>query len=232
MAIEDAQPRSSMNWIRIWWELFIHPTNATYTRIMGDPKASLTWGVAWMAVSGLVAWLIGPQRATLQGLVITNFGPAANNYFLVFGSLAASISSVLGLLLVSAVAHSLSRLFQGAGTYRQLVFCWGIMPVPFLVFLYWIGYIPWLLRFVGVYSLPRAGIVVSLIYLFIILMVILYLIYSQVVAFSAVEQVGLGKGFGVIIIVGVILGIVGFFASLAYRVILTNIILPYLYTHL
>jgi hypothetical protein len=167
----------------------------------------------------LIIWIVGPQRTLWWGLVVNNFGPDAASYFVAIGTIVFPIFGVVAFLISAAMSHGLARLFNGEGTFHQLVFCWGVMQLPFIIFSgLAFNILPYMYSiFRSLTSSEMNSSVMRIILLISVLITfagILYLFYAQVVAFSAVEKFSVGKGFGILILLGIILGITS--ACLSY----------------
>ena len=198
----------SLKWFEIWGIAFLHPTIKTFSRIVADPKASTTWGIAWMAITALIAWFVGPQRAILSGWVADMFGLQAVLYFLLVGAVLASILGAVFLLIEAAISHGLARLFHGTGTFHQLVYCWGVMPLPFILLSGLATRFPSIFSSSRAFTSSTAGLAIQIVVLLMLAGLTLYLAYAEVVAFSAVERIGIGTGFGILILQAVVVAIV------------------------
>ena len=224
METETNSIQISLNWFEIWRMAFLRPTVKTFSRIISDPKASTKWGIIWMAITVFMIWWIGPQRPIWWGQAANIFGFKAASYFVVIGAIAAPILGVSAMLITSAIAHGLARLFEGAGTFHQLVYCWGVMQFPFILFsalsFYLLPYLYFIFRLLssGEYTFSTARIILLIIAL-IAMALILYLFYAEVVAFSAVEKFDIGKGFGILILLAIIVGIASAWLSSGFRAV-------------
>ena len=224
MDTEINSSQVSLTWFEIWRTAFVHPTIQTFSQIVSDSKTSTRWGILWMAISALIVWIVGPQRTIWWGLVAENFGLDAASNFLVIGPVAFSFLAVIALLINAAVSHGLARLFNGAGTYHQLVFCWGVIQLPFIVFSgLAFNFLPYTYSIFRLLSSSEMNISVMSIILLVSMLIatggILYLFYAQVVGFSAVEKFGIGKGFGVLTMLAVVLGIASVCLSFGFQAI-------------
>jgi hypothetical protein len=209
MEITTGQAAQSMKWSEIWRLAILRPTINSFTRIIDDPKASTIWGIVWMAIATLIGWLVGPQRTVLSGYAGNLFGPQAMGNFQIIGAIAFPILGVIGLLITAAISHGLARLFTGKGSYRQLVFCWGVMLLPFVVLPWLVMFIPSLIFSMRLTLLSAVGRIYSIAYLVIWIVIYLYLFYAQVVAYSAVEKFSIWKGLGILALQAILIGIAG-----------------------
>jgi len=228
MEENNNQAQISLKWFEIWRSAFLHPTIQIFSQIAGDPKASTGWGIFLMAISGLIVWIIGPQRNLWWGMVADTFGLKPASLFLIIGTVVFPILGVIALLINAALSHGLARLFNGAGTFRQLVFCWGVIPLPFILITGLASLLPWytysIFRMLS--SGPTNFAVLEIILLISGLIAaagILYLFYAQVVAFSAVEKCGIGKGFGILILTAIIISIASSFLSFGFQAMLMKV---------
>ena len=227
----EANPTpKSLNWFEIWRMAFLRPTIQTFSRIINDSKASIRWGMLWSAITALIIWAVGPQRSIWWGFVATHFGIDAASYFLIIGTIAFPVFGAITLLLNVAIAHALSRLFGGAGTFHQLVFSWGAIQLPFILFsglaFNILPYIYSMFRLLSSteMNLPALGIIL-LVSTLIAGAGILYLFYAQGVAFSAVEKFSVGKGFGILFLFACILGIASACLSFSFQAIVSKFLL-------
>ena len=215
----------SFSWFEIWRLAFLHPTIQTFTRISSDPKASLKWGVLWSGVTALIIWIASPLRTIYWGLVADQLGLEAGSYFLIIGTIVFPVLCVTALLINAVISHGLSRLFAGAGTIHQLVFCWGAMQLPFILFsviTYHILYFFYSIfrSFFHIETGYSAIGIILLVILSIAVAGILYLFYAQVVAFSAIESFSIGKGFGILFLIACILAIASVCFNFGFQSIL------------
>ena len=199
-----------MKWLEIWLNAFFHPTIETYSRIISDPKSSLSWGLVWAAITVLVTWVLSPLRELLGGLVANVFGGLKTFYFVsVIGAPVAVILGVLGFVLLTAIMHGLARLFNGAGTFPQLIFCWAVMQLPFVLLAGLVMSIPLGFPPSREFVFSRIGMIIQISKSLVTQCIYLYLFYAQIVAFSAIEKFRIGKGFGIIILSAIVIGIAG-----------------------
>lgn len=212
METEIDSSQLSLKWFEIWRMAFLHPTIQTFLQIVSDSKASTRWGIIWMAITTLIIWIVGPQRTLWWGLVANNLGLDAASYFIAIGTIVFPVFGVVAFLISVAISHGLARLFNGKGTFHQLVFCWGVIQLPFIIFSglafnilpYSYSIFRSLTSSEMNFSVMRITLLISVL---IALAGILYLFYAQVVVFSAVEKFSIGKGFGILFLSGIILGI-------------------------
>lgn len=197
------------DWFDLWRNALLHPTLKTYSRIGNDPRANTKWGLIWAAIAELVSWIVGPQRSLLVYPIANIFGGQQVYYYVsIFGAPVAVALGVLGLALVVSILHGFARLFQGEGTVRQLFFSWAVMQLPFLLLVGLVVYVPSIFSPSSrEFTFSKVGLTLAYSKQFIMLCIYLYLFYAQVVAFSAVEKFSIGKGFGILILLGIILGI-------------------------
>ena len=203
----SAQPiEMPLRWFEIWRIALLHPTIKAFSRLAGDPKASTKRGILWMCVASLTAWVVGPQRPILSGLVASEVGLKAIPIFVLIGAVAAPVIGVTTLLVGAAVSHGLARLLEGKGTYDQLVYSWAAILLPFVLLSGLAMYFPALFPTSRAFILSRVGIAIRISSLIMILAAYLYLSYAEVVAFSAVERFSLGKGLAVLVLQAIVVG--------------------------
>ena len=220
----EAEPtQMSLKWFEIWRIAIFHPTIKTFSRIISDPKANIKWGIIWMAITSFIAWFVGPQRAILSGWVADNFGPQAVFNFLLIGAIVAPIFGVIFLLIEAAISHGLARLFDGSGTYHQLVYCWAVMLLPYILLPVLIMYLPSIFASSRSFYFSTAGRTIQIISLLLLFGLNLYLFYAQVVAFSAVEKIGIGKSFGIFILQAIVVVITVTLLRSGFQVLMMNL---------
>jgi len=222
METETDPSQMSLKWFWIWRNAFLRPTINTFSRIISHPKASTKWGITWMAISAFIFWFVGPQRQLLSAIVADQFGLHTLFYFLLIGSIPATILGVIGLLINAAIVHGFSRLFNGAGTFHHLFYCWAVMQLPFILISGLLLNLPSIFPSSRELTFSTVGIIFNTTTLLTAAGVILYLIYAEVVAFSAVEKFRIGKGFSILILLAVIVGIVGYSLSSCYQIVMIN----------
>lgn len=210
----------SLGWFETWRVAFLHPTVKTFSRIISDRKASIRWGTFWMATAACLAWLLGPLRPVVWGWAANNFGMLSPWSVAATGAVVAPVWGAITLLLGAALAHALARLFQGRGTFRQVVYCWGILPLPFVLLAVLLLQVPWIFPQWRGTSGSTAPIAFTIGKLSAAAIVVLYLTYAQVVAFGAIEGFGAWKAFGVLVLLSFMLGIFGACLSMGSRALL------------
>jgi len=161
-----------------------------------------------MGIASLLVWFGGPQRPLLTGWVATFVGLDSVLPFLLIGAPLAVALGVISLMITAAISHGTARLFGGVGAYHQLVFCWGVIPPPFALLAALAQYLLPLLAASLASPFSSAWIALQFATLFILAAILLYLTYVQVVTYSAVEQIGVAKGLGILVLQALILGVV------------------------
>jgi hypothetical protein len=199
--------QASLGWLEVWRIALLHPSRATFSRIANDPRASVKWGIVWMAIASIVYWFVGPQRPLLTGWVADSFGLDASGRFPLVGAVVALHLGVIWLMIAASISHGLARLFSGAGTLCQLVYCWaGVLP-PYLLLFGLVTYFPAIFPSPPAFMFSSGWIAIQFATLFMLAGILLYLSYAEVVAFSAVERIGVAKGLGILILQALTLGV-------------------------
>jgi hypothetical protein len=219
-----------MNWFEIWRTAALHPTIQAYSQIVNDPKASIRWGILWMGITALIIWGLDPQRQLWWGMVANHFGPKIATYFNIIGIVVFPLLVVIALLINAAMSHGLAHLFDGSGTYQKLVFCWGVIALPFILFVeLGFSFLPFAYNIYRSLSSSEMNFSIMRINLLISALIatagLLYLFYAQLVAFSTVEKFGIGKGFGILILLAIILGVVSVCLSFAVQAMVMKLLL-------
>jgi len=213
----------SLKWFDIWCLAFIRPTIKTFSQIIADPKAGIKWGIIWMVISTLIIWFAGLQRPLLTAFVTDNFGPQVVFYFLLVGAIVFALFGVIILLIMAAMSHGLARLFAGAGTFHQLVYCWAVISPPFILLSGLVINLPSLFLSSRSFMFSTTGWTLQFISLLVFTGVNLYQFYAEVVAFSAVEKLGILKGFGILILQAIIISIVVACLSFSFQTLTMNL---------
>ena len=222
METETAPTHMPLNWFAIWLDVLLRPTVKTFSRISNDPKASSKRGIVWMAIASVITWFAGPQRATLSGFVADMFGLESFSRFLLIGALVAPVLGVTFLLINAAIAHGLARIFKGEGTFHQLVYCWAVMQLPFVLVLGLIGFFPTVFPSTREFAFSTAGMILTLLSLLATIGVVLYWLFAEMVAFSAVEKLGILKALGILLLQSVFVACVGVFLLSVFQSVMMN----------
>lgn len=129
-AIESPEA-PSLKWYEVWREVFLHPSVATFERILADPKASSTRAFLWVAVMGVIAGVI--QALVNQATGIFNTAESGGLKFLssfVCGIFVAPIAAVVFLALGTFITHVIARALGGTGLYDRLLYCMAAISAP------------------------------------------------------------------------------------------------------
>jgi hypothetical protein len=222
METETDQTHAPLKFFEIWKIIILHPTVKTFSRISNDPKASAIRGVIWMAIASVIVWYVGPQREILSGYAADTFGLYPYSRFLLIGAFVAPVLGVISLFVNAAIAHGLAHIFKGTGTFHQLVYCWAVTQLPFFLILGLIRLILSIFPSSREFAFSTAGVIYSILLLLVNLGVVLYLLYAEVVAYSAVEGFEISKGFGILILQAIIFAIAGACLSFVTQSIMMN----------
>lgn len=196
----------SLKWFEIWRIAILHPTVETFSRIISDPKANIKWGIIWMAISTFVGWSVGPQTMIVNNFA-AQFPRQAYSDIRFVGAIVAPIIGVIALLFVAAVSHGLARRFGGAGAFHQLFYCWAVISLPFTLLSGLAFRFPYFLPSYSSFIHSAAGIIIQIISLVMCVGVNLHQLYAVVVAFSAVEELGIWKSFIILILQAIAVGV-------------------------
>jgi hypothetical protein len=213
-----------LGWLQMWRIALLHPTVDAYSRISGDPKARLIWAIFFTASSSVIAWFTGPQRGLFYGVVAGYMGLEAALRFMLAGAIGAVIGGVMWLIVSAALSHAMARAMGGRGAFRQLAYCWGVIPFPFVVLAGLVMYLPALFPTSRSFVLSTPGMIVQLTTLFLFAALMLYLSYAQLIALRAVEMIGLGKGLGILLLLGIAIGLALACLSIALKDLPTHLL--------
>lgn len=222
MEKQNETQQRSLNWTEIWWIALLHPNTKSHSTIINDPKAGLKWGIIWSAITSTLIWFVNPLREVWVGLINNNFGFQTASIFKILGAVASPIIGILTLLFFAAFAHNFTRLFGGQGKVKILVYAWAVIQFPFFILIGLARLIPYLLPASRGYPFSATDIILQFVPLAIMSLVLLYLLYVQIVAFSAVEGFSIGKGLGILVLITLVISILGVILGYGVREFLLN----------
>lgn len=117
-ALASAETKS-FKWYEIWRDVFLHPSDKTFVRILEDPAASPRRVYIWLAVVGLLSGLL-KAISTLEISVLRQ----------ILTVISGPIIAIVGLALVAAFLHWNSKRFKGQGSYARMVYVLGAIYAP------------------------------------------------------------------------------------------------------
>lgn len=122
-------PVGPRKWYEIWLDVWTHPGVATFRSMLNDPMASSKRGFIWIAVTGLIAGLLG---GLISALMIKNseFPVSTLMCSIVFYP----IGAVIGTAISAGIYHLIAKLFKGNGNWSQLVYCFAAVQAPLFLF--------------------------------------------------------------------------------------------------
>jgi hypothetical protein len=200
MQTNSSQSNSPLRWHEVGTIPLLHPTRAQLSRIALHPKATVARGVILSAIAGLTVWLVGPQRPLLYGWAADNLGFEAASRILALGAPAAMVFAMASLLVVAATSHALARAFGGSGTFRQLVFSWAVIPLPFIALSVLVSFIPALVPVSRPMTFTPMFVAVQFGTLALLVALNVYLSYVVVITYAAAEGMGAWKSLGLIVL--------------------------------
>jgi hypothetical protein len=175
----------SLKWYEVWREVYFHPSEQTFHRILADPLAKPGRAFLWVAILGVLSGIV--QAFSTQG-VDTGQIEQVSLFSLV---ICIPLGAVIALALSALIMHWIAGLFGGNGTYDRLVYAFGSIQAPATlvsVILSSIG------TLVGLGSLGQGGTSPLLICLApFSLAWSIYLLFLEVLALKAVEGLTTGK---------------------------------------
>lgn len=124
MDAPDVQSTQSLKWYEVWREVFLHPSEETFHRILADPMARPGRAFVWVAVLGVISGII--QSFSAQNVDV-DFAPGITLFSLV---LCIPLAAVIGLALGALIMHWIAGLFGGTGTFDRLVYAFGAIQAP------------------------------------------------------------------------------------------------------
>ncbi len=191
--IETGQPQT-YKWYEVWREVFTHPSEQTFLRILADPTASPQRAFIWVAVLAVIGGI-------LNGLVLPSLGTELGRRIstgvgLICGAIVAPIFAIIWLALGALILHFLSTLFGGTGTYNRLVYALGAIRAPLSLITFAFSALTALVSAVT----KGGGNLISLCLAPVLLVVGIYAIVLEVQAIKAVEKLDTGRALLVILV--------------------------------
>ena len=209
----EPTPVKSYSFFQAMLKAVTSPSQATYSSLVQDPKATAGIGFLWVAVAGAVSSLISilllqvfrfnPMLDLLSQYsgeylsvpVRANFGGTLLS--LLCGVPAAAVFAVIGLAIASGLLHLVAKLLGGSGDYGKLVYMLALISVPFSLLssiLAPIPYIGCLSFLIFIYNLVLEVLAINAVYQFGIGKAVLTLFVPLIVACLAIACVAAGLG--------------------------------------
>lgn len=170
----------SFTWSQAWLQAVLHPSPATFDKLIKDPAATPRRAYKWMffttmiiiAVAGALLFF---QDSASQLALMQYFLPPGPWIIVVWILLipAGGLLSVLGLMIEARVFQWIASWQGGSGSYAQLVYALAAFEIPLGVVASVVGAIP----FIGVVSW----------------LITFYRLLLDVIAIKAVNHFGWGK---------------------------------------
>jgi hypothetical protein len=141
-------PGRHLDWKEVWIKAITQPSVASFQEILDDPIASMTRGLIWIFIVGVIYALIAiaafgyyMQQITLAYGANINLSSIPLIY-IICGVLSIVVGLPLGIFLSAGVIHIISTIMGGQGDFDKLVYIVSSFTAPTLLITGVIAYIP------------------------------------------------------------------------------------------
>lgn len=190
----QAPPQAGrLTWLEVWVRALTRPSVATFEGLRRDPEATTRRAYTWMAVIGLITFLLlwlltvvlirlfaGGAMAEIWGSVVA-YG--------VCGAAVVPLALALALTINWGLTHLIALALGGTGTFSELAYAFATYHAPL-----------WLITFV-LAMIPHVG--------YLAYALGLYLIVLNVLALQAVHRFGVGRAVASVLGIPIIGAIIG-----------------------
>jgi hypothetical protein len=192
-----------LSWSQAWTLALTSPRTSTYERLIRDPQASLRRALTWVAVTALLAYLIGAgvqmafMSLGLSSAFLEGGGPAAElpgleGFFLLAllcGIPVVVFGAIFGILIYGGLLQFIASALGGSGTLGEQVYALACYSAPVTLLSALLGLIP----LVNCLTLPLA----------------VYAMLLNLIAVKAANRIGWGATIGTFLILAVIAILIG-----------------------
>lgn len=154
----------SYSWSEAWFAAVTKPSVATFEALIADPSSARNKAFLWIAISGVISYII---NLTFGGLQLERAGGLG--FALVCGTPMAFIFSVLGLAFFTGISHLIAKMLGGQGKYDQLLYANAAYQAPMALIIAVTGQIPYIYCLViplGLYNLVLGVIAIKAVHRF------------------------------------------------------------------
>ncbi len=184
MSQEYSRPvAAALSWSEAWIGAITRPSVETYERIANDPTASSGRAFTWVAVAGVIGYIIQIGGLLLLGGGMVQMGSVFIT--LLCGALIAVVGAVIGLIIVAGITQAIAGALGGTGSFEKLAYAIAAYSAPMSIIT------------AVIYLIPCVNLA--------LLLLAIYGIVLNVIAVKAVNQFGWGEAIAssVIILVGI-----------------------------
>ena len=186
--VPEPEPAGFSSWFSTWMDAVTKPSEQTYARIASSSNAKVSTAFLWVFIGSLVNAFVGSlmqgpmMEQFMQQLGVEGLPAGATSPTLLSVVCGAPIGAVVGVVFFAAftgVVQWVARLLGGTGTFEQLAYVFAAITVPFTLIS-------------SVFTLFAAVPYVGACFGLLGLALALYVIYLELMAVKAVNQIGWG----------------------------------------
>ena len=186
----STEPVQSLKWYEVWREVFLHPSEKTFDRILADPTATPNRAYIWVAIMSTLIGILGQffsLNFTIPSLFIAVvFSP-------IFG--------LIGLASGALLLHWIAKRYKGQGTYSRMVYALGAIFISPYYMIY--TFLQWVLSSQELLS----SLVLEIFALF--------MVYLTAQAIKAVERINTGQAYWTLILPVLLMAVLAVFVIVA-----------------
>lgn len=187
-------PGGPQSVVQVWMNALTKPNEQTFADLAASPNAKSTTAFLWVFIGSLVNALFASLvQGAIMRQVMQQYGNGQFNFggtgmgsrliTIVCGAPIAAVISVVMFALVTGIVQFLAKSFGGRGTFDQLAYTFAAITTPFALIS-------------GILTLLSAIPFVGLCFGLISLVAGLYVLFLQVLAVKAVNQLDWGRAAG------------------------------------
>ncbi len=203
-----------------WLKAVTRPNRQTYIEIANQPNAGTATGLLWVLITGLLEFFVtfavsGVSQQEVQRLLggAQQLPASAGSrvFEVLCGAPVAAVLAAGGFALSVGIVHLVARAFGGKATYGQLLFVFAAMFAPLALVSTFV---------VLLEAIPFVGGIVSLCFVPVSFLLLLYIIAIEVIATSAVHAIGMGSAAVSVIVFPIVVGLCAACAVIASLMVL------------
>jgi hypothetical protein len=187
-------PSGVSEWVSVWREAILRPSDTTFARIAQMPNAKSTTAFLWVFLGSLVGSLLAlPAQGAMMSQMMRGMGleeqgfPSAGGGLLTAfcGAPVGAVVAVVVFAILVGVVQLLARMFGGRGTFDQLAYAIAAIITPFSV-------VSGVLSLLSAIPVPFIGLCFGLLGF----AAGIYVLVLEVMAVKGVNQFGWGQAIG------------------------------------
>lgn len=132
-AATPSRAAGPLTWSQVWVQALTQPSVETFKRLLRDPNATSRTAYAWMAITGLIAYLLSWLLIAVLGGGGLADGLGELAAFGLCGAIVAPILTVLALIIGTGITHALARMLGGTGSYSELAYAYATFQAPMML---------------------------------------------------------------------------------------------------